>query len=69
MRTSQQTYIDRKWFDPAEARSIDVSDPATGRPQLRIGSPADVDRAVRAKFAPEYLETKGTTGYTQGDAR
>nr|WP_028214259.1 hypothetical protein [Paraburkholderia mimosarum] len=71
MRTSHQSYIGGPWFDPADARSIDVIDRAMGRPYapLRIGSPADVDRAVRAKFASEYLETKGTTGYTQGDAQ
>ncbi|EOH6076920.1 aldehyde dehydrogenase family protein [Burkholderia cenocepacia] len=48
MRTSQQSYIDGQWLDPADARSIDVIDPATARPyaQLAIGDAADVDRAV-----------------------
>ncbi|UEP38960.1 aldehyde dehydrogenase family protein [Burkholderia ambifaria] len=50
MRTSQQSYIAGQWVDPADARAIDVIDPATARPyaQLRIGGPADVDRAVGA---------------------
>ncbi|WP_334044544.1 aldehyde dehydrogenase family protein [Burkholderia ambifaria] len=50
MRTSQQSYIDGQWLDPADAKSIDVIDPSTARPyaQLRIGGPADVDRAVSA---------------------
>ncbi|HHY6929738.1 TPA: aldehyde dehydrogenase family protein [Burkholderia ambifaria] len=50
MRTSQQSYIDGQWVDPADARAIHVIDPATARPyaQLRIGGPADVDRAVSA---------------------
>ncbi|MBR8185795.1 aldehyde dehydrogenase family protein [Burkholderia ambifaria] len=50
MRTSQQSYIDGQWVDPADAKSIDVIDPSTARPyaQLRIGGPADVDRAVSA---------------------
>ena len=48
MRTSQQSYIDGQWLDPADARSIDVIDPATARryAQLAIGDAADVDRAV-----------------------
>ncbi|WP_175727896.1 aldehyde dehydrogenase family protein [Burkholderia ambifaria] len=50
MRTSQQSYIDGQWVDPADAKSIDVIDPSKARPyaQLRIGGPADVDRAVSA---------------------
>ncbi|MDP9586825.1 UNVERIFIED_ORG: acyl-CoA reductase-like NAD-dependent aldehyde dehydrogenase [Burkholderia contaminans] len=50
MRTSQQSYIDGQWVDPADARAIDVIDPATARPyaRLAIGGPADVDRAVSA---------------------
>ncbi|MDN7909057.1 aldehyde dehydrogenase family protein [Burkholderia cepacia] len=50
MRTSQQSYIDGQWFDPADAKAIDVIDPSTARPyaQLRIGGAADVDRAVGA---------------------
>lgn len=50
MRTAQQSYIGGQWLDPADARSIDVIDPATARPyaQLRIGGAADVDRAVGA---------------------
>ncbi|MDS0845954.1 aldehyde dehydrogenase family protein [Burkholderia cenocepacia] len=50
MRTSQQSYIDGQWLDPAGARSIDVIDPATARPyaRLAIGGAADVDRAVGA---------------------
>ncbi|WP_321864961.1 aldehyde dehydrogenase family protein [Burkholderia cenocepacia] len=50
MRTSQQSYIDGQWLDPADARSIDVIDPATARPyaQLAIGDAADVEHAVGA---------------------
>ncbi|KVL10940.1 aldehyde dehydrogenase family protein [Burkholderia sp. MSMB1826] len=50
MRTSQQSYIDGQWLDPADARSIDVIDPATAWPyaRLAIGGAADVDRAVGA---------------------
>ncbi|VWB11174.1 aldehyde dehydrogenase [Burkholderia aenigmatica] len=50
MRTSQQSYIDGKWLDPADAKPIDVIDPSTARPyaQLRIGGAADVDHAVGA---------------------
>ncbi len=50
MRTSQQTYIDGRWLDPAEMQTIDVIDPSTGRPYARlgIGGPADVERAVGA---------------------
>ena len=50
MRTSQQSYIAGQWVDPADARAIDVIDPATARPyaRLAIGGPADVDRAVSA---------------------
>ncbi len=50
MRTSHQTYIDGQWLDPDGAQAIDVIDPATERPyaQLRVGGPADVDRAVGA---------------------
>ncbi|UQO39329.1 aldehyde dehydrogenase family protein [Burkholderia cepacia] len=50
MRTSQQSYIDGQWLDPADAKAIDVIDPSTARPyaRLRIGGAADVDRAVGA---------------------
>ncbi|POM14447.1 aldehyde dehydrogenase [Burkholderia cepacia] len=50
MRTSQQSYIDGQWLDPADAKAIDVIDPSTARPyaQLRIGGAADVDRTVGA---------------------
>lgn len=50
MRTSQQSYIDGQWLDPADAKPIDVIDPSTARPyaQLRIGGAADVDHAVGA---------------------
>ncbi|KFG97797.1 aldehyde dehydrogenase [Burkholderia paludis] len=50
MRTSQQSYIDGQWLDPAGVKPIDVIDPSTARPyaQLGIGGAADVDRAVGA---------------------
>jgi len=45
-----QFYIDGKWVDPAEPRTLDVVNPATeeiyGR--ISLGSAADVDKAVAA---------------------
>ncbi|WDD90686.1 aldehyde dehydrogenase family protein (plasmid) [Burkholderia sp. FERM BP-3421] len=66
MRTSQHTYIDGQWSDPAEMRTIDVIDPSTARPYARlgIGGAADVERAVGAArqafdtFSREPIETR-----------
>ena len=50
MREMLQFYIDGKWVDPVEPRTLDVINPATeavcGR--ISIGSAADVDLAVAA---------------------
>ena len=45
-----QFYIDGRWVDPVEPRSLDVINPATEEAYGRIslGSAADVDRAVAA---------------------
>ena len=45
-----QFYIDGQWVDPAEARTLDVINPATEEPMGRIslGAAADVDKAVAA---------------------
>jgi len=45
-----QFYIDGKWVDPAEPRTLDVVNPATEEVYGRIslGSAADVDKAVAA---------------------
>jgi len=53
MNESTKFYIDGEWVDPVEARGMDVINPATeeviGR--VSMGSPADVDRAVKAARA------------------
>ena len=50
MRDYLQFYIDGRWVDPVEPKSLDVINPATedvaGR--ISLGSAADVDRAVEA---------------------
>ena len=50
MRDMLKFYIDGKWVDPVEPRTLDVINPATeevcGR--ISLGSAADVDRAVAA---------------------
>ena len=56
-----QFYIDGKWVDPVEPRTLDVINPATeevyGR--ISIGSAADVDRAVvaAARAFESYSQT------------
>lgn len=56
-----QFYIDGKWVDPVEPRTLDVINPATeevyGR--ISIGSAADVDKAVAA--AKRAFETYSQT--------
>ena len=50
MREYLQFYIDGRWVDPAVAKTLEVTNPATeevcGR--IAVGSAADVDRAVAA---------------------
>lgn len=50
MIEKRQFYIDGKWVDPAEARHLDVINPATEEPvaTISLGSAEDVDRAVAA---------------------
>src|SRR6478752_3276671 len=50
MREYLKFYIDGKWVDPVEARSLDVDNPTTEQVsgQIAIGGAADVDRAVEA---------------------
>src|SRR6478752_2775845 len=50
MREYLKFYIDGKWVDPVEARSLDVDNPTTERVsgQIAIGGAADVDKAVEA---------------------
>jgi aldehyde dehydrogenase (NAD+) len=45
-----QFYIDGAWVDPAEPRTLDVINPATGKPvgRISLGGAKDVDRAVAA---------------------
>ena len=50
MREYLKFYIDGKWVDPVELKTLDVENPATeevcGR--IALGSAADVDKAVKA---------------------
>src|SRR6476469_6371212 len=50
MREYLKFYIDGKWVDPVEARSLDVDNPTTEQVsgRIAIGGAADVDRAVEA---------------------
>jgi aldehyde dehydrogenase (NAD+) len=50
MQEHLRFYIDGRWVDPAEPRSLEVVNPATEEPIARIGagSARDVDRAVAA---------------------
>ena len=50
MREMLQFYIDGRWVDPATPATLDVINPATGKPCGRVsqGSASDVDRAVAA---------------------
>ena len=43
-------YIDGRWVDPAEAKTLDVDNPATEKVcgKIALGSAADVDLAVAA---------------------
>ncbi|MDB5441825.1 MAG: aldehyde dehydrogenase [Phenylobacterium sp.] len=61
MREYLKFYIDGKWVDPVEKKTLDVINPATeevcGR--IAIGSAADVDKAVKA--AKRAFETWSQT--------
>ncbi len=54
-------YIDGEWVDPADARTMDVENPATEEAYARIsiGSKADVDKAVAAakRAFPSFSQT------------
>jgi aldehyde dehydrogenase (NAD+) len=56
-----QFYIDGKWVDPVEPKTLDVINPATEEPIARIslGSKKDVDKAVAA--ARKAFETYSKT--------
>lgn len=62
MREMLQFYIDGKWVDPVEPRSLDVINPATEEVMGRIslGSAADVDKAVAAAKRAEAAFAKTT---------
>lgn len=59
---AERFYIDGAWVEPLAAERLEVIDPATERPFMRIalGSVADVDRAVAAarRAFPAYAETR-----------
>ncbi len=64
MRNYLQFYIDGRWIDPVQPRTIDVENPATEEVCGRIsnGSAADVDKAVkvaRKAFASWSRTTRG----------
>jgi len=50
MRDYRKFYIDGQWVEPAQARTLDVVNPATEQVTgtISLGSAADVDRAVAA---------------------
>jgi aldehyde dehydrogenase (NAD+) len=50
MREYTQFYIDGRWVDPVELRTLDVENPATEQVagKIALGSAADVDHAVAA---------------------
>ncbi|TAK98442.1 MAG: aldehyde dehydrogenase family protein [Rhodospirillaceae bacterium] len=50
MREYLKFYIDGKWVDPIELKTVNTVDPATEQVsgKIALGSPADVDRAVKA---------------------
>lgn len=64
MREHLQFYIDGKWVDPVELRTLDVENPATESVcgKIAIGSAADVDIAVKAarKAFASWSETKSS---------
>lgn len=50
MENSRKFYIDGRWVDPVEPRTLEVVNPATEEPfaTISLGGPADVDTAVAA---------------------
>ncbi|MCV7165745.1 aldehyde dehydrogenase family protein, partial [Mycobacterium stomatepiae] len=50
MRQYTQFYIDGRWVEPVELKTLDVENPATEEVcgQIALGSAADVDQAVAA---------------------
>src|SRR5579864_8540361 len=50
MREYLKFYIDGKWVDPIELKTTNTIDPATEQVsgKIALGSPKDVDRAVKA---------------------
>ncbi|MGE0214695.1 aldehyde dehydrogenase family protein [Mycolicibacterium sp.] len=50
MREYLKFYIDGRWVDPVETRTLDVDNPATEQVcgRIALGGAADVDKAVRA---------------------
>src|SRR5207244_9616374 len=50
MREYLKFYIDGKWVDPVEPKSLDVDNPTTEQVsgKIALGAAADVDRAVEA---------------------
>ena len=50
MREYLKFYIDGKWVDPVEPKTLEVDNPTTEQASGRIslGSAADVDKAVKA---------------------
>ena len=61
MKQYLQFYIDGRWVDPSEPRTLDVIDPATEQPiaQIALGGQKDVDLAVQA--ARRAFETYSRT--------
>ncbi|MDD9934695.1 MAG: aldehyde dehydrogenase family protein [Myxococcales bacterium] len=53
MQEHLKFYIDGEWVDPIEPKTLDVINPATEEAigRISLGSPADVDRAVKAAKA------------------
>src|ERR1700755_2530757 len=50
MREYLKFYIDGKWVDPAEPKTLDVDNPTTEQVsgKIALGAAADVDKAVKA---------------------
>jgi aldehyde dehydrogenase (NAD+) len=61
MREYLKFYIDGKWVEPTELKTLDVENPATEQVagKIALGSAADVDKAVKAarKAFPSWSQT------------
>ena len=61
MREYLKFYIDGKWVEPTELKTLDVENPATEEVcgKIALGSAADVDKAVKAarKAFPSWSQT------------